>query len=122
MAKIIDNYILLEGIGQGSFGEVHKGRNLISKEAVAVKTIKLDRFLNDTHLRDMIINEIQALKKLEDPSIVRMIKMLKSANNIYLVYEFLNGGSLMKLIEERGRIPEQESLTILFGAIQYHLY
>lgn len=32
--------------------------------------------------------------------------MLKSANNIYLVYEFLNGGSLMKLIEERGRIPE----------------
>ena len=58
MAKIIDNYILLEAIGMGTFGEVHKGRNLISKEAVAVKTIKLDRFLNDTLLRDMIINEI----------------------------------------------------------------
>jgi len=67
---------------------------LISKEAVAVKTIKLDRFLNDTNLRDKIINEIQALKKLEDQYIVRMIKMLKSANNIYLVYEYLNGGSL----------------------------
>jgi serine/threonine protein kinase len=66
MAKIIDNYILIESIGQGDFGEIHKGRNLISKEAVAVKTIKLDRFLNDTLLRDMIINEIQALKKLED--------------------------------------------------------
>jgi len=39
MAKIIDNYILLESICQGEFGEVHKGRNLISKEAVAVKTI-----------------------------------------------------------------------------------
>lgn len=66
MAKIIDNYILIEGIGQGTFGEIHKGRNLISKEAVAVKTIKLDRFLNDSILKDMIINEIQALKKLED--------------------------------------------------------
>ena len=119
MAKIIDNYILLEPIGHGQFGEVHKGRNLISKEAVAVKTIKLDRFLNDTHLRDMIINEIQALKKLEDPSIVRMIKMLKSANNIYLVYEFLNGGSLLQMIEEKVRIPDKESLNILFGILKF---
>lgn len=37
----------------------------------------------------MIINEIQALKKLDDPHIIKMIKMLKSANNIYLVYEYL---------------------------------
>ena len=67
MAKIIDNYILLEEIGKGTFGvniyiykiqEIHKGRNLISKESVAVKTIKLDKFLNDNTLRDMIINEI----------------------------------------------------------------
>lgn len=58
MAKIIDNYILLEGIGNGNYGEIHKGRNLISKEAVAVKTIKLDKFMSDNNLRDMIINEI----------------------------------------------------------------
>lgn len=42
MAKIIDNYILLENICNGQFGEIHKGRNLVSKEAVAVKTIQLD--------------------------------------------------------------------------------
>jgi len=58
MAKIIDNYILLEDIGEGTFGEIHKGRNLISKESVAVKTIKLEKFLNDSLLKDMIINEI----------------------------------------------------------------
>ncbi|CAD8151731.1 unnamed protein product [Paramecium octaurelia] len=113
MAKIIDNYILIEGIGQGTFGEIHKGRNLISKEAVAVKTIKLDRFLNDSILKDMIINEIQALKKLEDQYIVRMIKMLKSANNIYLVYEHLNGGSLANYLYEKGRLTEQEGRQIM---------
>lgn len=58
MAKIIDNYILLEVIGQGTLGDIHKGRNLISKESVAVKTIKLEKFLSDNNLRDMIINEI----------------------------------------------------------------
>lgn len=46
MAKIIDNFILLESLGDGKLGEVHKGRHLISKENVAVLTIKLDRFMN----------------------------------------------------------------------------
>jgi serine/threonine protein kinase len=49
-----------------------------------------------------------------------MIKMLKSANNIYLVYEYLNGGSLLKMIEERGKIPEKESMGILFGVLKYY--
>lgn len=92
MAKIIDNYIVCENIGLGTFGEIHKGRNLVSKEPVAVKTIKLDKFLNDNSAREMIINEIQALKKLECPYIIKMIKMLKSSNNIYLVYEYINNG------------------------------
>ncbi|KAL4462095.1 hypothetical protein ABPG74_000940 [Tetrahymena malaccensis] len=112
MAKIIDNYILLEHICQGTFGEIHKGRNLISKEAVAVKTIQLEQFLNDSVLRDMIINEIQALKKLEDPNIIRMIKMLKSSNNIYLIYEFLQGRNLKKLLNERHHLSEMEAVQI----------
>lgn len=58
MAKIIDNYILVETIGCGSFSETQKGRNLINKEVVAVKTIKLEKFMKDCVLRDMIINEI----------------------------------------------------------------
>jgi len=50
-----------------------------------------------------------------------MIKMLKSANNIYLVYEFLNGGSLTKMLEEKGPLTEKEALTILFGVFKYEL-
>lgn len=49
---------------------------------------------------------------------MRMIKMLKSANNIYLVYEFLNGGSLAKMLEEKGPLSEKEALTILFGVFK----
>jgi hypothetical protein len=35
-----------------------------------------------------------------------MIKMLKSANNIYLVYEHLNGGSLANYLIEKGHLSE----------------
>lgn len=109
MAKIIDNYILVENIGFGQYSETQKGRNLINKEAVAVKTIKLDNFMNDNILRDMIINEIQILKKLENPYIIKMIKMLKSTNNIYLVYEFLNGGTLKNYLKEKRKLSEDET-------------
>ena len=68
--------------------------------------------MNDSYLRDMIINEIQTLKKLDDPKIIRMIKMLKSANNIYLVYEFLQGENLKKIIQKRQQFSEKDSFNI----------
>ena len=44
--------------------------------------------------------------------------MLKSANNIYLVYEFLNGGSLENQLKERGKLSEQEARVILMGVLK----
>jgi serine/threonine protein kinase len=44
--------------------------------------------------------------------------MLKSSNNIYLVYEYLNGGSLEKMLEDRGRLPESEAKNIIFGVFK----
>ena len=34
-----DNFRLISRIGQGSFGEVHKGQNIISNELVAIKMV-----------------------------------------------------------------------------------
>ena len=110
MAKIIDNFILIETLGQGHYSETLKGRNLVSKCPVAVKTIKLDQFLNNQLLREMVINEIQILKKFDHVNILQMLKMLKSSNNIYLIYEFLNGGKLSNFIEKTHGIPEVKAL------------
>jgi serine/threonine-protein kinase ULK/ATG1 len=85
---------------------------------VAVKTIKLDKFLNDNTLRDMIINEIQALKKLDDPHIIKMIKMLKSANNIYLVYEYLQGVKLCEYMQEKKKVNENEAVAIFIQNVK----
>ena len=110
MAKIIDNFILIETLGQGHYSETLKGRNLVSKSPVAVKTIKLDQFLNNQSLREMVINEIQILKKFEHANILQMLKMLKSSNNIYLIYEFLSGCKLSSLISKNGAIPESKAI------------
>lgn len=112
MAKIIDNFILIETLGTGHFSETLKGRNLVTKSPVAVKTIKLDQFLTNQPLREMVINEIQLLKRLEHQNILQMLKMLKSSNNIYLIYEFVSGGKISSQISKNGAYSEAKVLGI----------
>lgn len=37
--------------------------------------------------------------------------MLKTVNNFYFVYEYCNGGTLEKLLKERGALPEKTALA-----------
>lgn len=38
--------------------------------------------------------------------------MLKTANNIYIVYEYCNGDTLEKLLDQRKYLPEKEAFII----------
>ena len=45
MVKIIENYVLSEPIGVGSYGTVYKAKNKLSQAMFAVKVIPLEKFL-----------------------------------------------------------------------------
>jgi hypothetical protein len=51
-----------------------------------IKVIKLEQFVANNHIRDEVLNEIQIYKKFikDSLSILKMHKMLKSANHIYI--------------------------------------
>ena len=38
--------------------------------------------------------------------------MLRTSNNVYMVYEFCNGGTLEELIKSKKYLSENESLNI----------
>lgn len=38
--------------------------------------------------------------------------MLRTTNNVYLVYEFCNGGTLADYIKSKKRLPEDEAIKI----------
>jgi dual-specificity kinase len=44
MGKIIENYSLQEMVGQGVYGKVFRAINIKTKEEVAVKVIKAEKF------------------------------------------------------------------------------
>ena len=60
----INDYKLLEVIGEGTYGKVYKGIHHTTKEFVAVKVIKQDKFLKNPDLEKYAVSEINILTEL----------------------------------------------------------
>jgi serine/threonine protein kinase len=63
-------------------------------EVVAIKVVKLEKFREIPKLHEFTMNEIQTLSKIDNIHVVKFLEMLKTSNNMYLIYEFCNGGTL----------------------------
>lgn len=48
-----------------------------------------------------IYSEIKILKKLNHPTIVKFYKMLKDEDYYYILMEYIKGGTLLDLINDR---------------------
>ena len=57
--------------------------------------------MSEQQLRDLYINEIQILKRIEHPAIVKLYKMLKSSNNFYIIYEYITQPSILTLVNNQ---------------------
>jgi calcium-dependent protein kinase len=66
--------------------------------------------------------EIDILKNLDHPNILKLYEVYEDKQNIYLVTEFCSGGELFDEIIAKGRFEEHEAAFImkqLFSAIAY---
>ena len=113
MNKVVDNYILLEKLGAGQFAEVFKGKDRLNDMQVAIKVYSLQKFLSTPKLKEMILNEIKALSELNSTNIIHYYKMLKTANNIYLIYEYCDSHTLEDYIITKKFLSEKEALQLL---------
>ena len=98
MSKVIENYVLQDVIGSGQYGKVYRAKNMKNDQIVAIKVVKLEKFREVPKLHEFTINEIQTLSKIDNQNIVKFIEMLKTQNNMYLIYDFCNGDTLEALL------------------------
>lgn len=114
-------YFLRKKIGEGGFGKVYMGYD--SKLDITVCIKKLDYTFENKFRAD---NELQILKSLNHPNIVKYLDHYQFEEKFYIVMELLKGGDLKQFIEEYKQqcksIPEILILKIfsqLVSALKY---
>ena len=92
-------YEILSKLGSGSFGNVYLARNKFTDEKVALKQIKksTSNLLSDGEIKD----EIEILKTLDHPDIVRIIESFNTKNSYILITEYCEGGELFDQVKNQ---------------------
>lgn len=112
---ILDNYILnLPKIGEGSYGEVYLTTNSITKETYATKKIDKQKITSEK-LRQYFFQEIKILKDVKHPNIMELVDIKSSHNNIYIITEYINGGTITENLtyyQKQYKTPFTEEIVI----------
>ncbi|CAA0834761.1 Mitogen-activated protein kinase kinase kinase 3 [Striga hermonthica] len=98
-----------ELIGCGAFGRVYMGMNLDSGELLAVKEVAVAT--NSTSKKtqgyiDELEKEVNLLKNLSHPNIVRYLGTAREEDSLNILLEFVPGGSISSLLGKFGSFPE----------------
>ena len=96
---LVGDLTLLKCLGKGAFGEVY----LTSKQGTNQKyaTKKIDKkFTKNPRAKRYLDNEINILKEIEHPNIIKLIEVHETTQYIYLVMELCNGGGLSDCLED----------------------
>jgi len=117
--KVTDTYdVDKKKLGQGSYGSVSQCISKSSGAVRALKTIPKAAMKNVERFH----SEINIMKIMDHPNIIKLHETFEDQRNIYLVMEICNGGELFDRIIDSGHFTEVQAATVMqniFRAVYY---
>ncbi|XP_023576851.1 serine/threonine-protein kinase SIK3 isoform X3 [Octodon degus] len=107
MPARIGYYEIDRTIGKGNFAVVKRATHLVTKAKVAIKIIDKSQ-LDEENLKK-IFREVQIMKMLCHPHIIRLYQVMETERMIYLVTEYASGGEIFDHLVAHGRMAEKEA-------------
>lgn len=111
-AALIGRRYRLDGvIGRGGFGVVHRATDELLQRQVAVKEVRLptDGSEKERELaRERVLREARAAGRLHHPGAVSVLDVISEGDLPWIVMELVDGQSLSKIIDDRGKLPVTE--------------
>uniref|UniRef100_A0A8B9X9F0 non-specific serine/threonine protein kinase n=1 Tax=Bos mutus grunniens TaxID=30521 RepID=A0A8B9X9F0_BOSMU len=101
----IENYDILQTIGEGQFAKVKLARHVLTKEVVAIKVIQKTN------------QSSSGLKEWNQE-----IDIIDTEEALFIVMEYVSGGDLSTYLEAKGRLTEGEARGLfrqLVSALQH---
>jgi serine/threonine protein kinase len=105
-------YELLDKIGEGAMGVVHRARDKTLGRVVALKMLssELDA---DEELHRRFKREVEAIGRLSHPNIVTVYDMGEQEGHLFMAMELLEGQDLRTIIESERQLSLADRLRIM---------
>ncbi|KIO20281.1 hypothetical protein M407DRAFT_81768, partial [Tulasnella calospora MUT 4182] len=114
-------YLLLQTLGEGEFGKVKLGLHMEYGEEVAVKLIRRGSVDNAVRF-SKIEREIEVLRHLRHPNIVRLYDVIETDKYIGIIIEYASGGELFDHILAHRYLREKDAAKLfaqLISGVSY---
>uniref|UniRef100_A0ACB8FHW9 Serine/threonine-protein kinase sik2 n=1 Tax=Sphaerodactylus townsendi TaxID=933632 RepID=A0ACB8FHW9_9SAUR len=100
-------YDIERTLGKGNFAVVKLARHRVTKTQVAVKIIDKKR-LDPSNL-EKIYREVQIMKLLNHPHIIKLYQVMETKDMLYIVTEFAKNGEMFDHLTSHGHLSESEA-------------
>jgi serine/threonine protein kinase len=117
-ARSVDEFRLLERIGEGTYGLVWRGLDLKSSEVVALKQVRMEK--ENDGVPVTCLREITLLSQLRHPNVVRLKEVLvkipagsQEPSEYYMSLEFCEHDVAKLLDYKKGPFSEAEAKCLL---------
>jgi len=111
-ATVLGEYKLLKKLGQGGMGAVYKAQHVSTEEIVAVKVLSKELSAKPAYVQ-RFMREVNAMKKLDHPHVLRCLDNGEQKPYHYLVIEFIEGGSVEDQLKKSGRFELGDALHLI---------
>ncbi|GKZ17517.1 MAPK-activated protein kinase Srk1 [Aspergillus brasiliensis] len=117
----LERYTLVEKMGDGAFSNVYRARDSTGEYGdVAIKVVR--KFEMNSNQRANILKEVQIMRQLDHPNIVKLVQFSESRQYYYIVLELCPGGELFHQIVRLTYFSEDLSRHVIVQvakAIEY---
>lgn len=100
-------------IGTGAFASVIKATTKDTHQVRAVKILRKEKISD----KEKFKAEIEILKKLDHPNVLKLFETFEDKRNVYLVTEICKGGEVFDRIIAKGRFTESEARKVFLDMV-----
>lgn len=118
----MNDYKIIREVGKGGMGCVYESLDS-SNNKVALKMMSAKAAAHPDY-REMFDHEVRSLRKLSNPSIVKIVgePFSDAGGNLFLPMEFVEGKTISQIVQTNGAFNEQEALSIFIKLLDAFSY
>ena len=103
----INFYLYGRRIGQGAFGKVNLGLNVLTGRVVAIKSFKTTPIEKFQHRMKKIQYETELMKRFNHKNITKILEVFNDEEYMLIIMEYINGGNLFSFVKKRRKLSEK---------------